>query len=1064
MDDDSQRELYFLIAKLLKISFPEIGNSFIEECERRKLFPSCVFSKNPTFHELDSHSLSGIPNDQLMRLVSMALPKSQFPSLFITPPNKDQHVSIADILTKQLGPPLPLCYGMTPSHRIVGHFHSIYCLTTDITSQILISGSDDSLIKIWKIPELTLIATVHAHRHIINDIDIHPSNLFFASAAQDCQICITSLKTLAIQSYSVSYYINCVKFSPDGKYLCAAYEDGYVRLSPIDPYTGAILGIHYNIEIPDHKMANWVCFSPGSQFFSFISATHSIVIVNVNEPKYQVLSGLDDDVDTISFSRQTGCKLLAHSPKEKSIRVYEERGGIYQETWDVAPRNIQNTRQKPIKAYWNADETRIVAITTTQIVAWTDPYSTPLTETVTYGTEHCSVLALHPTKPEIAFVGCDNGHASIWDINKMEAICKMQADQTIYGITEAIWSPDGQYVFAADAMGGITVYGHTTQPFTTTQQVFIQDDDRAIVNVSSQAIFEPILNAAKLPLDPQPVHYNLESMMLNVQRPEADSRIVVEEKQVLEKWRNLPQVREFGIRGDTHVWKVNFDDETNERNAEEEEDEDEEVAQEQTLSNSTSRHQIDNDDADFNIAAIQQEFSDEDDESESINSPQEEAPLPKTRSSGPVDETIRPRSKRRTTIQRQSSIVVDDDNIIQDDDQDLIESESEAMFSDEEEMPVKPPPKSPKKSSSSSRNRSRHSRSHDDYIKDDFINDDEEFDIKKSIDSDSLSDDYDTHQVVRATRRNTRIPDSPPPIALPVVNTPMPPWMYNTKRSQYQFVPQKGENVIYLKEIHKKLANDCAVSIYEPPYRKNRTMPDITQARIKGIQIDPDYLIISLEFLNLRNIKEGIVAFPKDDSQPFLVPEDLFNRSMERAKNFKKGDPVSVAFSEDGKLKFYDAKIVDVRSDFERNPDSSITVELDEGSGNFEFSPWEIQIDDGPLSETAQFGRTLANYGNHYKETAKYKPFVSLRSDEIKDKIWKNLSFPMDLDLFFQRLDDGWYQTIDEMFIEADLFQVNAPLLGLNEYHAQDLSEALKQQINIKSKTAGISPVYDDYI
>ena len=86
MDADTKKELFFLVAKYLKQEFPAIGEEFIKECEqKKKLFPSCVFSTDPSFDGLDSHSL---------------------------------------------------------------------------TSQILISGADDFLIKIWKIPELNLISTI----------------------------------------------------------------------------------------------------------------------------------------------------------------------------------------------------------------------------------------------------------------------------------------------------------------------------------------------------------------------------------------------------------------------------------------------------------------------------------------------------------------------------------------------------------------------------------------------------------------------------------------------------------------------------------------------------------------------------------------------------------------------------------------------------------------------------------------------------------------------------------------------------------------------------------------
>lgn len=1061
MDDDSQRELYFLIAKLMKTSFPEIGEAFIKECERRQLFPSCVFSKNPTFHELDSHSLSGIPNDQLMRLVSMALPKSQFPSLLITPQSVNRQVSITDILTKQLGPPLPLCFGMAPSHRIVGHFNKIYCLAIDLTCQILISGSDDYLIKIWKIPELTLIATVHAHRGVINDLDIHPSNLFFASSSQDRYIVLITFHDLQIKYYEVPSSVNSVRFSPNGKYLAAACEDGYVRLYQVDQNLGTLISNIRTIEIPDWKCANWVSFSPGSEFLAFVSGTNDVVLTSVNSNKYQILAGHTESIDAVKFSSQTVSKLWTHSPRDKTIKIWEETGGMYNMTWDVGPRNVQNTRQRPVKVDWNSDETKVVCITQTQIWVWSDPESQPQVETVTYGAEHCSVLALHPTLPNIAFVGCDNGHASIWDIFKMEAVVKMQADDNIFAITEACWSKDGQFVFAGDAMGGITVYGRSTKPFTTTQQVFMMDDNRNQIDYITTG--QQILNTAKNPLDPQPPHYRMADFQLAVKPTDIDQRIVNEEKTMLERWQTLPNAKDFVPNGYVMTYNNVI---AQQQPVAEEEDTDEEIQPDVPQRREVHLHE--EEDGDFSIATVQDDEEEDvlpqnipDDEDEG-----EESTLPRTRSSGPVDESIPTRSStsrsRRSTA---NSYNIVDDNTIAYDNYEDVESEAEAVFSDsEEEKPKSRPP--PKKKSRPSSSRSRSSNrfiSHDD---DDLINDDDEFDLHGAPDDD---DDDELDEPLynedapppRATRRNTRIPESPPPPPpLPEVTTPMPPWMFNSKRFSYQFVPQFGEKVVYLRSGHVACSEQTATNKYPPPYRQNHSMSEITEAIVTSIEADPNYLFIYLKFINTRRSQEGIVAFPINDSLPFLIPADFYEVAMNMAENLAVGQHVSAFFSEEGKPVFYDAIVTSIKPDLKRHPYESIGIQLVQSNDTYFVCPWELAIDDPAPSPVAEMAKNmLISVRGLAQREPKYTPFLSLRTDEMKDKIWKSLSFPMDLDLFMSRLEDGWYQTLNEMIVEVGLFSANAPLLGLVQEDADALTEDLKNMIYQKAKFNGIEEI-----
>ena len=147
MSQEVRRELYFLIAKYLKEQFPELGEQFIKECEEKRLFPSRVFIKNPSFETLDEKILTGIPDDQLMRLILLACPKSQFPSLFFNDAQKTPETPKADLLIYNIGQPTQEFPDFAPHRRISGHFEACYCLAVDNTSQVLITGADDYVIK-----------------------------------------------------------------------------------------------------------------------------------------------------------------------------------------------------------------------------------------------------------------------------------------------------------------------------------------------------------------------------------------------------------------------------------------------------------------------------------------------------------------------------------------------------------------------------------------------------------------------------------------------------------------------------------------------------------------------------------------------------------------------------------------------------------------------------------------------------------------------------------------------------------------------------------------------------
>ena len=177
MEDDFDSELYFIIAKLLNERFPDIGDVFTRECEKKHLFPSQVFTKNPSFKTLNDKILDKIPNDYLAQLIRLSCPKDQkSPSLFFQQKQQIQPPKPADIITHDLNycDPLPI---IQPFQRISGHFDKCFCVAIDGTSQILITGADDNMIKIWKIPELILIKS-HTRIHTKEITEIASNNKY----------------------------------------------------------------------------------------------------------------------------------------------------------------------------------------------------------------------------------------------------------------------------------------------------------------------------------------------------------------------------------------------------------------------------------------------------------------------------------------------------------------------------------------------------------------------------------------------------------------------------------------------------------------------------------------------------------------------------------------------------------------------------------------------------------------------------------------------------------------------------------------------------------------------
>ena len=64
-----------------------------------------------------------------------------------------------------------------------------------ISLVILIKGSDDKLIKIWRASDGVLMATLRGHQKEICDLDVNFENTLLASASYDKKIRIWNIKT-----------------------------------------------------------------------------------------------------------------------------------------------------------------------------------------------------------------------------------------------------------------------------------------------------------------------------------------------------------------------------------------------------------------------------------------------------------------------------------------------------------------------------------------------------------------------------------------------------------------------------------------------------------------------------------------------------------------------------------------------------------------------------------------------------------------------------------------------------------------------------------------------------
>lgn len=531
MSDEVENELLFLVAKFLTGRFPEIAEVFIKECEKKKLFPSRIFAKNPSFAMLDKEILPGIPNDQLLHMIKQAIPQSNYPSILNAGKLEIKPINPNDMTMYNIFRSVSPLKDFNPCLRISGHFDKCFCIKIDRSSQFLITAADDFVIKIWKLPEVVLIKSfVRLHHHEITELGIHPANKMFASSGYDGIINIFSLKELKlIKTLNLHCYVYSILFSPCGNYLAAACKGGKVIIYKI-------VGDDVEEYLSFNKMErdpSWLSFSPGGQFLSVAGDEGLIYVIHVGMKLITRLDGHSKNVTYIDFSKSSSNRFISLSDKERCVKIWTANQDIWGELHNLVPKSSNNTRSQLVKCCWNADNTRIFAIAKQYLYAW-DSNTRKLVSVCSHENflDNCQCIAANPVYPNIVFVGTDIGCASIWDI-ETRTILSGHVILDGCAINDAVWSDDGSSLYTVDECGGITKFCNIERSnFPTTEMFFTEE---IFENVFDEN--QTIMDSHNVPLEPQPSKPNIKNMHISLIQPTVDSIIEAEEKNLSAVWR-----------------------------------------------------------------------------------------------------------------------------------------------------------------------------------------------------------------------------------------------------------------------------------------------------------------------------------------------------------------------------------------------------------------------------------------------------------------------------------------------------------------------------------------------
>ncbi|CAH0477859.1 unnamed protein product [Peronospora belbahrii] len=110
-----------------------------------------------------------------------------------------------------------------------GHLQiQAYCLAYDKLGKVVITGSDDRLVKIWSLETGDLLFTLRGHVGNITDLAVNHSNILLASSSDDKTVRVWEISTGAPVAVLVGHssVVNAVRFHPSRNIIVTASDDG----------------------------------------------------------------------------------------------------------------------------------------------------------------------------------------------------------------------------------------------------------------------------------------------------------------------------------------------------------------------------------------------------------------------------------------------------------------------------------------------------------------------------------------------------------------------------------------------------------------------------------------------------------------------------------------------------------------------------------------------------------------------------------------------------------------------------------------------------------------------